>query len=336
MARNILLGCPLFSVSIVANETVESKYPVQLYGFVRMEASYDNTEVAKGDWRLFAQPGNTDYADQSIFTMNARHSHIGLKIGGPNVSQDGNVNGLIEVDFAGWFPNSSTAARQPQLRLRHAWVEINEPGWELRFGQDWTLISWPFPNTTSFVVGAGKGNLWMRCPQIKYTLKKDAFKLALSANRPMAGNIKYEDFVGGDFDPVGDDEQSGLPWFMGRTWLTIGKSSVSLSGHYGQEKIADLAGFGHDKTRYSMNADFVLETGPITWTARGFIGENLNSFFSGVFQGYSSDSRSVTNVASRGGWGQAVYTLNDHWDFTIGGGMDDTDDDALTSVVSIL
>jgi len=46
---------------------------------------------------------------------------------------------------------------------------------------------------------------------------------------------------------------------MGRVWLNIGKNSVSLSGHYGQEQIAGLAGREHDKTNYSMNTDFVLK-----------------------------------------------------------------------------
>ncbi|NQT26876.1 hypothetical protein HQ585_16085 [candidate division KSB1 bacterium] len=330
MKKFIIIGCLLLTASLIAGETVESKFPVQLYGFIRMEASYDNSEIAKGDWLLFAPAGNSAAADQSIFTMNARHSRIGLKIGGPTLGKDGKVQGLIEVDFAGGFPNSSTAARQPQLRLRHAWVEIVKPTWELRFGQDWALISGPFPNTTSFVVGAGKGHLWMRYPQIKYTLKSGAFKLAVSANRPMAGNIKYEDFAGGDFDPVGDGERSGMPWFMGRAWLNIGKATVSVSGHYGQEQIADLAGLDHDKSTYSINADMVVKTGPVAWTIRGFMGENLNSFFGGVFQGFSSDSSSVTNIASKGGWGQAVVTLNDHWDVTLGGGMDDPNDEDLT------
>ncbi|MBN2600435.1 MAG: hypothetical protein JXR87_00425 [Candidatus Marinimicrobia bacterium] len=328
--KKLILFWLVLSVTINANDAIHTKFPIDLYGFVRMEASYDNTEVVKGDWLLYAQPGNTAYADQSIFTMNVRHSRLGIKISGPAIGQNGTVSGLIEVDFAGGFPNSSTAARQPQLRLRHAWVEINKPGWELRFGQDWALISGPFPNTTSFVVGAGKGNLWMRYPQMKYTLKKDVLKLAISVNRPMAGNIKYEDIAGGDFDPVGDGERSGLPWLMGRVWIDIGKKSVSLSGHYGQEQIADLAGLGHAKTSYSINVDFVLETGPITWTVRGFTGENLNSFFGGVFQGYSSNGSSVTNVPSKGGWGQAVYTLNDYWSFTLGSGLDDPDDNVLS------
>lgn len=324
----------LFSLSamLVAGEAVQSKYPVKLYGFVRMEASYDNTEIAKGDWLLFARPGNSAYADRSTFTMSARHSRVGLQLGGPEVCGDGKVKGLIEVDFGGGFPNSSTAARQPILRLRHAWVEINKPGWELRFGQDWALISGPFPNTTSFVVGAGKGHLWMRYPQIKYTLKASkAIKLAVSLNRPMAGNIKYEDFAGGDFDPVGDGERSGKPWLMGRLWLNSGLAVFSVSGHYGQERINDLSAAAHDLTSYSMNADVVVSTGPVKWQARAFMGENLNSFFGGIFQGFTKDSSSVSNIAVKGGYAQGVYTINKKWAVTLGGGMDDPDDADLNS-----
>ena len=324
----ILMGV---AFSLMAGEAVESKYKINVYGFVKLEAIYDNTEVAKGDWLLFVRPGDSPQADQSVYTMNARHSRIGMKFQGPTILEDGKVNALIEADFAGGFPNSSTAARQPLLRLRHAWVEIDKPMWALRFGQDWALISGPFPNTTSFVVGAGKGNLWMRYSQIKYTLKMKPVKLALSINRPMAGNIKYDNYAGGSFDIVGDGEKSGMPWFMGRVWLNTGKATLSLSGHYGQEQINDLSDVAHDMKSYSVNADVVLPVGPMTLTARGFMGENLNSFFGGVFQGFTKDASSVTNVAAKGGWGQIQYKLSNTWALTAGGGMDDPDDADLTS-----
>ncbi len=319
------------SSALFAGEAVESKFKVNLYGFIKFESIYDNTEIAQGDWLLFARPGNSDYADQSIFTMNARHSRLGLKIDGPAFCDDGVVKGLIEVDFAGGFPNSSTAARQPQLRLRHAWVELNKPGWELRMGQDWALISGPFPNTTSFVVGAGKGHLWMRYPQIKYTRKLGDVKIAVSMNRPMAGNIKYEDYAGGDFDPVGDGERSGMPWLMGRFWWQAGPANISVSGHYGQEQIDDLSAAHHDMTTYSVNANVQVKSGPLQLDARVFTGENLNSFFGGVFQGFVRNETSITNIASQGGWGQAVCSINENWSLTVGGGMDDPQDDDLTS-----
>ncbi len=314
-----------------ASEAVTNKFKAKLYGFVKFEAIYDNTEVAQGDWYLYVKPGNSPQAEQDVFTMNARHTRFGFKFDGPALKNDGKVQGLIEVDFAGGFPNSATAARQPILRLRHAWVELNYPKWEARFGQDWALICSPFPNTTSFVVGAGKGNLWMRYPQMTFTWKQEPVKLAFSLNRPMAGNVKYEDYAGGDFDPVDDGERTGLPWLMSRCWVKLGAATLSVSGHYGQEQINDLSAKPHDVDTYSLNADAVVNRGPISITVRGFYGENLNSFFGGVFQGYTRDSTDVRNIASMGGWAQVIYKINEDWAATLGGGMDDPDDDDLTA-----
>ncbi|MCA9734609.1 MAG: hypothetical protein H6696_15220 [Deferribacteres bacterium] len=324
------LGFMLLSASISLAQQVKSKYDVTFYGFVKAEAIYETSETAVGDWFLFARPDGSPQSDQEIFTMNARHTRLGMKFANP-VGEDGaKVTGLVEFDFAGGFPNSSTAARQPLVRLRHAWVQISKGNWESRFGQDWALISGPFPNTASFVVGAGKGNLWMRFPQIKVTYAGKPMKVALSINRPMAGNIKYDNFAGGSFDPVGDGERSGMPWFMGRAWFNAGSAKLSASFHYGSEQINDLSGNPHDKPSFSINADAEFSSGPLAFTIRGFKGENLNSFFGGVFQGFSSDATSVNNVASMGGWAQAKYTINPKWSATIGGGLDDPEDDYVS------
>ncbi len=317
----MLIG--LFVPVALAGE-VTSKYDVNFYGFLKFETFYDNSLVKQGDWLLYCMPDDPN-ADDKVFSMNARHSRIGFDFTGP--AGDGlDVKAKLEADFAGGFPNSSTAARQPILRLRHAWVQLGNDKWEARFGQDWALIAGPFPNTTSFVVGAGKGNLWMRYPQARFTYKMNPLKMAVSVNRPMAGNIKYNDNTGGDFDMVGDGELSGLPWFMGRVWYTMGATTFSVSGHTGVEKIKDLAGDPHDMTSYSANVDVVTKVGPFAITLRGFMGENLNSFFGGVFQGYVAGANDVTNIASMGGWGQVMYTMNESWKLGVGGGFDDPDE----------
>jgi len=309
---------------------VKSKYDLTFYGFIKLEAIYDNTEIVKGDWLLYVPPDGSAQSKQDSYTMNARHSRLGLKFANPVGDGDAKITALLEMDFAGGFPNSSTAARQPNPRLRHAWVELSKDNWAWRFGQDWALISGPFPNTTSFVVGAGKGNLWMRYPQIRYTYTSDPVTFSLSINRPMAGNIKYEDFAGGDFDPVGDGERTGMPWLMGRAWYKSGSTTLSASFHYGQEQINDKAAKPHDTKTYSVNADAEFSVGSLAFIVRGFYGENLNSFFGGVFQGFTTDSTSVSNVVSKGGWAQAKYTIDKQWSLTLGGGMDDPDDDYVT------
>jgi hypothetical protein len=209
-------------------------------------------------------------------------------------------------------------------------VEVNYPRWEARFGQDWSLISSPFPNTTSFLVGAGMGNLWNPFPQIAFSVKHDPIKASVSVNRPMSGNTKYDDGVNGDFDPVDDGERSGLPYFMARCWVKAGPATLSVSGHYGQEQINDLKSNPHDMDTYSLNADVVVSKGPVAVTVRGFYGENLNSFFAGIFQGHMyKDSVSVTNVRAQGGWAQVVYTFTPSWAATLGAGLDDPNDDDL-------
>lgn len=305
--------------------------PFSFYGFVRAEAIYDDTQVVKGDWLLYAPSGAGGDADETqAFTMTGRHSRVGVKIDGGTDDKGRTVKGLIEADFAGGFPNSSTAARQPNSRLRHAWVEWAQPDvWAFRVGQDWALISGPFPGTTSFVVGAGKGHLWMRYPQAKVTLKAGPAKLAVSANRPMAGNVKYDEYAGGDFDIVGDGEITGRPWFMGRTWLKFGNVGVSVSGHYGQESIADDSGDRHDVDSWSFNADCSAKFGPAAVYGRFFTGENLNSFFGGVFQGFTKDATSVTSLPATGGWGQVKYAVNDKVAATVGGGVDQADTENL-------
>ena len=312
-----------------AEEPVTGRYGASLYGFIKLEAFYDDAQVAQGDWLLFVQPGGGD--KQDVFSMNARHTRLGLRFDGPGFGFNGQVKGLVELDFAGGFPNSSTAARQPNPRLRHAWVELSTPGWEARFGQDWALIAGPFPNTTSFVVGAGKGNLWMRYPQVRFTVKADPVKFAFSFNRPMAGNMKYNDNTGGDFDPVGHGERSGMPWMMARFYLTFGGTTFSVSGHYGNERVQDLGGKEHTLSSFSANADLEAAAGPIALTLRGFVGENLNSFFGGVFQGYVREETAVSNIASRGGWGQLKATFSPEWSATAGAGFDDPDNGDLAS-----
>jgi len=310
---------------------VSGSMKISLYGFVRFDAFYDQTEMFKGDWMLFAQPGNSVQAKQPVFSMGARATRTGLKLTGGEINSTWRTQALIEWDFCGGFPNSATAARQPILRLRHAWFDLLSDRIEIRFGQDWALISGPFPTTTNFLAGAGTGHLWMRYPQLKITWKQPAWSAALSFNRPMAGNIKYEDYAQGDFDFVGDGERTALPWIMGRLWWTPKPQTISVSGHYGQEKIADLAGNYHFKPSYSVNLDAVIGFKTMTMTGRYFTGENLNSFFGGVVQGYVADSSNVENIRSSGGFLQLTVNFNKRWNTTVGFGLDDPDDAVLKS-----
>jgi hypothetical protein len=80
---------------------------------------------------------------------------------------------------------------------------------------------------------------------------------------------------------------------------------------------------------YSLNGDLVSKFGRLSFTSRAFYGANLNSFLGGVLQGFVSDSTSVDNVESIGGWSQLAYDFNNTWAATAGFGIDDPKNDNL-------
>lgn len=323
------LVCLSFTLGFGAITIAPAPTKVELYGFLKLDAFYDNSEVYQGDWLLFARPGATPQAKTKVFSMNARASRLGLRFTRPQLNANTNLNALLEMDFSGGFPNSATAARQPQVRLRHAWMELEHKVWELRLGQDWGLIVGPFPYTTEALVGAARGNLWMAFAQVKFSLKLQPFKVAFSVNRPTSGNVKYNSYENGDLDIVDDGERSGLPWFMGRVWYTTPKLTLSLSSHYGQEKIADLSAAYHKVTSYSYNADLIFNLGKLNLTAKVFRGSNLNTFFGGIVQGYVAKAAGITSIPAQGGWGQISYSLKPQLIATVGLGIDDPDDSKL-------
>jgi len=306
----------------------EKKMDLNIYGYIRAEMLYDNTEITQGDWLLFI-PNSGDKPNRPVFSMTGRHSRVGLKLSKPSLGNNMKINGLIEFDFAGGFPNSATAARQPLLRLRHAWIELVKEKFSLRFGQDWALIASPFPLTTSFVAGAGAGTLFMRFPQLSVTYDGGNFKISGSLNRPLAGNNKYNDNQNGDFDPIGDGEITGKPWYMCRVWTRLPFAILSASGHYGLENVMDLSNKEHELKSWSINGDLVSTVGSVKITAKVFKGENLNSFLGGIFTGFVSDSMSATSLPSQGGFFQTSITLTEKLVLTGGIGTDDPKSDIL-------
>lgn len=329
-ALRSLLVIAMFALLIVPSLYAGEKPDLTFYGFVRAEAIYGLKDSPQGDWFLFAPQDGTARADRSLFTMSVRHSRVGMKFAGPDISSTTKVFGLVEMDFAGGFPNSGTAARQPVLRLRHAWVEIAKEKWALRMGQDWALVSGPFPNNPGFTAGAAKGNIWMRYPQLKFTWKSDPLTIAASINRPIAGNQAYNAPAGGDLDVVGDGERTGIPWVMGRVWYKLGSYKLSVSGHYGQENVFDTSGIDHDVSSWSVLGDVVGKVGSLDVVVRAFMGDNLNSFLAGIVQGVVTSASDVKTVQTKGGFVDLGYAIGKHWKVNVGGGADMPDDENLT------
>ncbi|MCB2213119.1 hypothetical protein KQI52_13480 [bacterium] len=327
--KNLTIVLCLLLSSLLVGSAIAGEVEFKPYGFVRGEGYYDTESVAAGDWLLFSADDQTPGRDVGQLSFSARHTRIGVKISGIEYVDGVNVYGKIETDFAGGFPNSTTQARQPLLRLRLAYVAITTDKLEYRIGQDWTIISAPFPNTAMFVVGAGLGNLWMRMPQMSLAYKMGDVKLTGSVNRAISATDKYDAFTSSDLDVNGSGEKTGLPYVMGRLDWNKKAIGISVMGHTGWEDIPDGNGKIHRMNSWSGIVALRLESGKIRLRGEYFQGENLNAFFGGIIQGQVAMANKVENIAAMGGWVDLTYKLTDKWSVVAGAGMDDPDDEFL-------
>lgn len=103
------------------------------------------------------------------FVMDLRHTRLGLSINGPKVLM-ADTSALVEFDFWGQTPNSTTGLRQGMIRMRHAYARFDwkTSGTFLQIGQHWSIVMpWPAqPKTVTFIPFGQCGNLFMREPMI--------------------------------------------------------------------------------------------------------------------------------------------------------------------------
>ena len=56
LKRMLLLA--MLAAMVAEGTAQQSGTPgISLYGFIKLETLYDNTEIAQGDWQLYAMPG---------------------------------------------------------------------------------------------------------------------------------------------------------------------------------------------------------------------------------------------------------------------------------------
>ncbi len=154
------------------------------YGFIKATAEQDSSSPNGDDFPipagLMLLPGsNTGPNADPEFHMKARQSRIGINLEWPTLSQKLVLTGRIEADFEGNFNESDnadvTSIRNPNLRLRLAWVRMDYRATDrtsLFFvgGQDWTLFgSKALPNLLDTTWNAAAyGATYNRSPQFRF------------------------------------------------------------------------------------------------------------------------------------------------------------------------
>jgi hypothetical protein len=299
-----------------------SSLDIQFYGYVKADASYDNSRTTTGNYVLYVNSEATNNNDNE-FNLTANQTRFGFNITGPESGQL-KTSGRVEFDLYGDFAEEN----KPKIQMRHAYMNLDwaDSGFSLLAGQTTDVISPLLPYTLNYTVLWDTGNIGYRRPQIRVTqeITVDAER-TLNLQGAMTRTI-------GRTDPLGSEtgEDAGFPTLQGRAALTTplfgpGLTTVGLSGHWGYEEY-DLSGTGRNDrfNSWSVNLDV---TQPLTdqTSLRGelFSGENLSAYLGGIGQGVNETRRQ--EISSCGGWFAVNIAPGGKWTYNVGAGFDDVD-----------
>jgi len=150
------------------------KNKLQLYGFFKLDAAYQNGGVNGLTFPRYAVTGNNN------LHLSATHSRFGFKYAGTPLSNGMNVAAVLEWDLF-----DPTSPNQMKLRFRQGYFTLAKKGHSLLFGQAWDLFS-PLGPTTLMTNGYlwQTGNLGFRHAQIRYAYSAPRFDFAFAVSDP--------------------------------------------------------------------------------------------------------------------------------------------------------
>jgi hypothetical protein len=290
----------VFSVAQAEITLVEKNdNKLSTYGFLKMDAVYQDDEMNSKYAPRFAQSGGSEGTN-----LTAMQSRFGIKWGGPALEHGYKAGGVFEFDL---FDSSNN---QMDLRTRLAALTLSNGKHNLLFGQHWDVFS-PLNVTTLMTNGNmwQTGNLGFRRAQARYTYKGDTFEITGSVNDPSTG---------------GGTSDVDSPLLEGRVGFNIGKARLGVSGTYGED----------ETTVPTTNADIYGVSADLVWPFndqyqfKGEIatGENLGVFLSRAKVNSDPNSSAFEEEQEAvSGWGQIVYTGTD-WNWWAGGAYETVDD----------
>jgi hypothetical protein len=304
---------------------------VQLYGFARLDASWDSGQIYPGNIALWAQPYSLGRNDGE-WNITAGATRIGFNLNGPDTEKL-KLSGNIEFDF---LSSNSTSENNQLPRLRHAYLKAYWPASDFSIiaGQTWDLVASQIPFTDDPALMWDAGNIGTRHPQVRLTKgfktgEKGRIELAVAASRTI-----------GEKSTVGYDsgKDAAIPTIQGRVALSgpvfvdNKPATIAVSGHYGQEQW-DINPVNDHKTvdTWSCNLELSLPLSKnLLFAGEYFTGANLDDFWGGISQGVNAfNPNNPKAIRSHGGWAAMKYTFSPTTTFSLGAGIDDPNDNDL-------
>ncbi len=344
-----LLGCvvlasglwPTGAAAQSEKQTVLSGLQAEVYGYVKLDASYDSRRTVAGDLMFFVLPDGPAGRKEE-FNMTARETRLGLNLGVPGLT-DYRVTGKLETDFYGAGGGDNTAL----LRMRLAYVNIQKDSLSLMAGQDWDtfITAGPgyaiIPRIVNFSYMAYAGALGLRRPQVRLTYDKE-----VADGTRVIAKVAAARTIGQDIDGDGqnDGAAAGFPSGQGNLILVTDalgglKTVLSVSGHGGSERVGahmlegpegsdPIAVPKKDYDSWSLIGSLSQQLGSkLTLQGAYWTGENLVTYWGGIGNGINRSLRK--GVRAQGGWAQLMLNATDAVNLNVGYGVDDPNSDDL-------
>lgn len=307
---------------------VWSSFDIQLYGYLKLDAAYDSSQVETGNFAKWVEQENTK-SDDDQFNMTANETRLGMLINGPEGAMK--ASGRVEVDFF-----EGGAENKARLMMRHAYMKLDWPGdrFNIIAGQTSDVISPLVPSTVNYSVGWWTGNIGYRRPQVRLTKE---YELDAQTDLRLEGALART--IGRDNvslpGTADSGEDAGFPTLQARVSVSrpllgaAAPSTLGVSGHWGQEEYDITTGGGNKEfTTWSLNLDV---TQPVNkWLSiKGelFTGEDLDAYLGGIGQGVTTEAgvNQFEEIGSKGGWIAAALGPWDRARFNVGVAMDDVE-----------
>jgi hypothetical protein len=184
---------------------LEKKGPsVEIHGFAEADYIFDDTLMGLGtetigdNAQIPHSGGVSQNNGQAQFSP--RNSRFDLL---SQATVDGwATKGYIEGDFLG-LANAAENKEytQPTFRIRHAYLDAQNDGWDIMAGQYWTLFGWNMDNVLATLdVSPIMGTLYERTPRlgVMKTFGDDAqLQIAVDAERPIQSISSVPNFNAG-------------------------------------------------------------------------------------------------------------------------------------------
>lgn len=310
--------------------------PVTIYGTLLLNAGFNTAGMNLEDaGTIVSKPGSSDIAANQSFFETPRQTRLGIRLN-PTEVAGAELTGAFEMDAYSASAAFPDGANMGLFRLRLAYGRMDWKNIALEIGQDWSIFAPLNPSSLALYAVAelnGSGNPWIRLPQIRLEAKE-----TLNSTNRMLYQFAVSDPNDGDYAatfvgsrPPGAGELGRMPALESRlAWsVTDGDRDFTLgfSGRYGHGRnigTLDNVIVTQPVDSWGAAVDYTLPfTKLFNLTGEAYIGRALGIYDVSLGEDIGAvGTPGGHGVLSRGGWGQAQFKLNKHWELNGGFGID--------------